>query len=140
MERSSVGFLIPFYFFLLGLIVLFSLILLFQGIAGVGREDDLTNTIFVTSGVMGLIVTFYMIRRYQVSVQKMLKSRKITVVTVEECLKCNYKNIRPFREGDFVYGQGGECPKCPKDSEDSFENRMLITAIYLDRGTQEEKP
>ncbi|MEM2247431.1 MAG: hypothetical protein QXM51_04830 [Thermoproteota archaeon] len=140
MEKSSVGFLIPFYFFLLGLIILFSLILLFQGIAGVGKEDNLTNTLFVTSGIMGLIVTFYMIRRYQVGVQKILKSRRMTVVTVEECLKCNYKNVRPFREGDFVYGQGEECPKCSKGPERSSESRMLITAIYLDRGTQEEKP
>jgi len=106
----------------------------------VGKEDNLTNTLFVTSGIMGLIVTFYMIRRYQVGVQKILKSRRMTVVTVEECLKCNYKNVRPFREGDFVYGQGEECPKCSKGPERSSESRMLITAIYLDRGTQEEKP
>lgn len=139
MERSSIGFLVPFYFFLLGLIVLFSLILLFQGITGVDKNDNLTNTLFVTSGITGLILTFYMIRRYQVSVQKMLKSRKITVVTVEECLKCNYKNVRPFHEGDFVYGRGEECPKCPKASEGSGENRMLITAIYLDKGAQEER-
>ncbi|MDW8033853.1 MAG: hypothetical protein RMI79_02720 [Nitrososphaerota archaeon] len=138
MERSTVGFLVPFYFFLLGLIILFSLILLFQGITGVGKEDNMTNTLFVMSGLMGLIVTFYMIRRYQVGIQKMLKSRRMTVVTVEECLKCNYKNIRPFREGDFVYGQGGVCPKCSEDSEYG-KNNMLITAIYLDIGAQEEK-
>jgi len=138
MEKSSIGFLVPFYFFLLGLIVLFSLILLFQGITGVNRNDNLTNTLFVMSGAIGLILTFYMIRRYQVNVQKMLKSRRITVVTVEECLKCNYKNIRPFREGDFIYGQGEECPRCSKASEGGIGNKMIITAIYLDRGTQEE--
>lgn len=138
MERSSIGFLVPFYFFLLGLIVLFSLILLLQGITGVNKNDNLTSTLFMATGSMGLILTFYMIRRYQVSVQRMLKGRKIAVVTVEECLKCNYKSIRPFREGDFVYGYGEECPKCPKIGE-NVENRMLITAIYLEKGFQEER-
>jgi len=140
MEKSSVGSLVTFYFFLLGLIILFSLVLLFQGIAGTTSGDNSSmNILFVASGVTGLIFTFLMIRRYQVSIQKMLKSKRITVMTVEECLKCNYKNTRPFREGDFVYGYGGECPRCPKDSESGAGDKMIITAIYLDKGAQEEQ-
>lgn len=140
MERGSISFLVPFYFFLLGLIILFSLILFFQGLAGIGKEgNDLTSFMFMMSGTMGLILTIYMIRRYQVSIQRMLKGKRITVLTVEECSKCNYKSVRPFREGDFVYGYGEECPKCPKSTEGGAGNRMLITAIYLDKGVQEER-
>jgi hypothetical protein len=92
------------------------------------------------TGTIGLISTFYFIRRYQISIQKIMKSRRITVLTVEECLKCNHKVVRPFHEGDFVYGYGEECPKCPKAIDESAEkNRMLITAIYLDKGVQEER-
>jgi hypothetical protein len=140
MERSSVSFLVPFYFFLMGLIILFSLILFFQGLTGIGKEgNDLTSFMFIMSGATGLILTFYMIRRYQTSIQRMIKGRRIVVLTVEECPKCNYKSVRPFREGDFVYGYGEECPRCPKSPERSAENRMLITAIYLDKGVQEER-
>ncbi|MEM2089201.1 MAG: hypothetical protein QXF52_11145 [Thermoproteota archaeon] len=141
MEKSSTTVLVPFYFFLLGILVLISLILLFQGITGVNSNDSMINTLFITTGMVGLVSTFYMIRRYQVSVQRMLKEKKLTVLTVEECSKCNYKAVRPFREGDFVYGYGDECPRCPKNAENVSESvgRMLITAIYLDKGRQEER-
>jgi hypothetical protein len=141
MEKSSTTILVPFYFFLLGILILFSLILLFQGIIGVDKNDGMINTIFIMTGVVGLISTFYMIRRYQISVQKMLKEKKLTVLTVEECSKCNYKAVRPFRDGDFVYGYGDECPRCPKNTENAPESgsKMLITAIYLDKGRQEER-
>lgn len=141
MEKSSATALVPFYFFLLGLLILFSLILLFQGITGVDKNDSMVNTLFIMTGAAGLISTFYMIRRYQVSVQRMLKEKKVTVLTVEECSKCNYKAVRLFRDGDFVYGYGDECPRCPKSTENipEAENRMLITAVYLDKGRQEER-
>lgn len=139
MDRSSISFLVPFYFFLLGLLVLFSLILLFQGITGIDKNDGAMSTIFVMTGAIGLVSTFYMIRRYQVGIQKLLKERRIAVLTVEECLKCNYRAVRPFREGDFIYGHGDECPRCPKGINDveAAKNRMLITAIYLDKGEEE---
>lgn len=141
MEKSSTTVLVPFYFFLLGILILFSLILLFQGITEVDKNNNMVNMLFVMTGATGLIATFYMIRRYQISVQRMLKEKKLTVLTVEECSKCNYKAIRPFRDGDFVYGYGDECPRCPKNTENApgTGSRMLITAIYLDRGRQEER-
>ncbi|MEM2050543.1 MAG: hypothetical protein QXI87_06310 [Thermoproteota archaeon] len=140
LEKSPASLLVPFYFFLLGLLILFSLILLVQGVTGAGRNDSFTNMLFIMTGLTGLVSTFYMIRRYQVSVQKMLKERKTVVLTVEECSKCSYKAVRPFREGDYVYGYGEECPRCPKGSGDTgVENRMVITAIYLEGGRQEER-
>ncbi|MBO3842443.1 MAG: hypothetical protein FGF48_08520 [Candidatus Brockarchaeota archaeon] len=140
MEKSPVSLLVPFYFFLLGLLILFSLILLVQGVTGAGRNDSVTNMLFIMTGLTGLVSTFYMIRRYQLSVQKTLKERKIVVLTVEECSKCSYKAVRPFREGDYVYGYGEECPRCPKSLGDTgVENRMVITAIYLEGGRQEER-
>lgn len=135
MEKSPANLIIPFYFFLLGLLILFSLILLVQGVTGVNRSDGIMNTLFIITGITGLVSTFYMIRRYQLNVQRMLKEKKVVVLTAEECLKCNYKTVRPFREGDYVYGYGDECPRCPKGSD--AENRMLITAIYLEGGRQE---
>lgn len=140
MEKSQASILIPFYFFLLGLLILFSLILLVQGVTGVNKNGGVTNMLFMMTGITGLVSTFYMIRRYQLSVQKMLKEKKVVVLTVEECSKCIYRAVRPFREGDYVYGYGDECPRCPKGTGDaSVENRMMITAIYLEGGRQEER-
>jgi len=140
MEKSPANLLVPFYFFLLGLLILFSLILLVQGVTGVDKSDSATNMLFIMTGITGLVSTFYMIRRYQVGVQRMLKEKKVAVLTVEECSKCSYRAVRPFREGDYVYGYGDECPRCPKGTGDTgVENRMLITAIYLEGGRQEER-
>jgi hypothetical protein len=140
MEKAPQNIMIPVYFFLLGLLILFSLILLFQGATGLNQPDNAIYVLFIIMGIVGLVSTFYMIRRYQVSVQKLTRERKITVLTVEECSKCNYKATRLFHEGDFVYGNGGDCPRCSGEAKDAEAKvKMLITSIYLDKGQQEER-
>ena len=37
---------------------------------------------------------------------------KRTVFTIEECERCSLKTKRPFKEGDYVFKDGGECSHC----------------------------
>ena len=44
------------------------------------------------------------------------------VMTTIECRKCNIKNIREFKRGDYVFKDLEPCQKC--------NDNMIITAIY----------
>jgi len=44
------------------------------------------------------------------------------VMTTIECKKCNFKNVREFQRGDFVFKDLDPCQKC--------NEKMIITAIY----------
>jgi hypothetical protein len=45
------------------------------------------------------------------------------VMTTVECKKCNFKSIREFQRGDYIFKELEPCQKCP-------ETKMMITAIY----------
>lgn len=40
------------------------------------------------------------------------RHRKLTAYTIEECTSCGQKTKRPFKSGDYVYNEGGNCAKC----------------------------
>ena len=65
------------------------------------------------------------------SIYVMFQSRKRTasmkiespkVMTTIECRKCDFKNVREFQRGDFVFKDLDPCQKC--------NEKMVITAIY----------
>jgi len=44
------------------------------------------------------------------------------ITTTIECRKCNFKNVREFQRGDYIFKEVEPCQKC--------NDKMLITAIY----------
>ena len=57
--------------------------------------------------------------------RKRIASMKIEtpkVMTTVECRKCDFKSIREFQRGDFVFKDLDACQKC--------NDKMIITAIY----------
>jgi hypothetical protein len=44
------------------------------------------------------------------------------VLSIEECAKCSFKNVRAFMRGDYVFKTLGKCPRCSEP--------MSIAAIY----------
>lgn len=65
------------------------------------------------------------------SVYVLLQSRKRAasmkieapkVMTTIECKKCNFKSVREFQRGDFIFKDLDPCQKC--------NDKMIITAIY----------
>ncbi len=53
------------------------------------------------------------------------KRPKMPVFTVEECPNDATKTKRAFKIGDYVYKEGGECPK--------DHAKMMITMIYAEQ-------
>lgn len=54
-------------------------------------------------------------------------------LTFLKCLNCSTINSRPFKEGDYVFGEVEEkCPKCGG-------GKMKIVGIYVKEQEQREK-
>ena len=68
---------------------------------------------------MGLSVYFLAQSRKRVANMKIEAPKVMTTV---ECRKCNIKNVREFKRGDFVFKDLEPCQKC--------NDNMIITAIY----------
>jgi len=43
-------------------------------------------------------------------------------MTIIECRKCGFKNVREFQRGDYIFKQMGTCEKCNEP--------LLVTGIY----------
>ena len=53
------------------------------------------------------------------------KKLNMQVFTIDDCPSCSTKTKRAFKYGDYVYKDGGECPKC--------HAKTLITMIFAEQ-------
>jgi len=113
-KGKEYSFLLPLYFMLLGVIIVLSGALLIMGLKASG-ENTLDATIYTTLGVAGFFFAFYSIQEARKRM-KLLQKKKGRIMTVIKCNKCNHVYEREFKEGDYVYKNAGDCPKCGGDS------------------------
>lgn len=73
-------------------------------------------------GLMGLAISAYTLTQAFFRRMKTPSSANYKVYTLMHCLKCNFRNLRLFRKGDYVLGSGEPCPKCSTPT--------VILAIY----------
>lgn len=76
------------------------------------------------AGSLGLGLSLYIL--YQMRRRRMLrlKLHNPKITTTIECKKCNFKSMRDFQRGDFIFKELEQCQKC--------NEKMLITAIYTE--------
>ena len=87
----------------------------------VKQTEDLNAYSFLAIGFFGLALSVYMLM--QTSATSMTATTKMPrVITTLECPKCDFKNIRDFQRGDYIFKETEPCQKC--------EEKMKITAIY----------
>jgi len=124
-ERQRYDMNVSLIFFLLGFLLLFSVMLIFDGL--MSYETDVVRSLLqIGAGIAGLIFVGYNLRKMQIRLSSLgKKPLGPTVLTTETCVNCNYTNVRQFKEGDYIYGKGGTCPKC------NFQDPMVIKAIFV---------
>ena len=76
---------------------------------------------YLITGGFGLILVIYGVNKMRSRII-VIQPIEFNVMTVAECVKCGFKNVREFESGDYVLKKHGDCPKC--------EGSMLITSIY----------
>ena len=122
-----------FPFILAAILVAFvaSLGALYIALDSIVNQTDLLNSYsFLAIGFFGLAITTYIL--FQTRKRPTTASFKTPkVITTLECSKCDFKNIRDFERGDYIFKDAGPCQKC--------EEKMTITAIYREEKKGKKK-
>lgn len=85
-------------------------------------ESNVQFAIFLlATGVIAMGLSVYVLFQSRKRMTTM-KIEAPKVMTTVECRKCNIKNVREFKRGDFVFKDLEPCQKC--------NDNMVITAIY----------
>jgi hypothetical protein len=81
--------------------------------------------IYLITGVFGLMLAAYGANQMKGQII-VIQPIEFNVVTITECEKCGFRNIRKFESGDYVLKTYDGCPKC--------EGQMVISSIYHEEG------
>jgi hypothetical protein len=113
--------LIVFLTLALSLVALIFSASVLSGFINIG--SDLTSAYFLLAlGILGIAISGYVAVEARRRMVKM-KTAVSPVMTTEQCVKCDYKKVREFQQGDYIFKEIGSCPKCKV-------NTLMITAIY----------
>lgn len=129
MEEKSEIKRAPIFFIAVVLIMLImslaSLVLLIKTYITQGTFETL-NVILSVSAIALSIYLLLQMRRKPLT----LGFETLKVLTVIQCTKCDYKNIRDFNKGDYVLKEVGSCPKC--------NGTLLIYSIFREPEKKEK--
>jgi len=89
--------------------------------AYIGGYREIALYYFMT-GLMGLALSVYTLAQTVLRRPRIPTSKEYKVHTIMHCLRCGFRDLRPFRRGDYVLGPGDNCPRCLTP--------MVILAIY----------
>lgn len=128
-EDEPVRRVSSFYLAIILVTFLLSLAALYVAFANIIEQSDLTSSYsFLAIGFFGLALSGYMLLQTRAKPMRALLEMP-RVITMLECPKCDFKNIRDFQRGDFIFKENGSCQKC--------DETMKITAIYREAKKKE---
>jgi hypothetical protein len=119
----------PFLLVIILVFFILSLTALFIAVESLIEQTDTLNSYsFLLIGFFGLALSIYML------LQSRGKRMHVTlelprVLTILECPKCDFKNVRDFQRNDYIFKESGSCQKC--------NETMRITAIYREAKKKE---
>lgn len=131
LPRRPVGVSALFLYLILTFILLvFSILVLYQGIALYSRGQVDAAIMWISMGALGMGSSFFITMRLRRGV--VAPQSPLNVVTVAECGKCDFKSLRKFERGDYVFKQVEKCPKC--------SDSMTISSIYFEEAPKKGGP
>jgi hypothetical protein len=113
-----------FIIFALGLFVI-ALYYTIEGVIALQQGDGEGISYQLITGLFGVAVSGYMIYQFRQRMTMIKPSTRPNLTTVIECKQCNFKNLRKFVKGDYIFKSEGLCQKCNES--------MLITGIYAEK-------
>jgi hypothetical protein len=104
-------------------ILIVSLFYLYDGVTSFQRgSTGFSYQLMI--GMLGLMTSFYAVAQFMKWFGISQQTPTPNIVTVIECRKCGFKQIRKFVKGDYVFKSVDNCQKCNEP--------MLITGIYAE--------
>lgn len=121
-NSSSTSKRISTYLMMIVLIVLaLSIVSLLLSVNAFAAGNDMLAGFLLVIGFIAMALSVYVLLQSRKRAASM-KIEAPKVMTTIECKKCNFKSIRQFQRGDFVFKELDPCQKCNEN--------MIITAIY----------
>jgi Zn ribbon nucleic-acid-binding protein len=130
-EPRKVSPTMVFFYIIGALIVLFiAIISIYAAYAVLSSSQASIEEVgyYLLIGTMMLLLSAYLMgatRRKTTIVQNIIPQ---DVLSIDECAKCGFKNVRTFVRGDYVFKTSGKCPKCSET--------MSTAAIYREEKTR----
>ncbi len=115
MRKISIFFMVAILAMLI--MSLIALIFAIEAYVTQGSIDVMNMVLSVSTIALSIYLLFQMKKR---SLSLEIETAK--VLTVIQCTKCNYKNIKDFEKGDYVLKEAGSCPKC--------DGKLLVYSIF----------
>jgi len=117
----------PFYVFLIITVAMLVIALFytFEAVVALQSGGGEGATSQLVMGIFGLGVSLYMFLQFRKRMTLIKQSIPPDIITVVECNKCGFKNLRKFAKGDFVFKTEANCTKC--------DEPLLITGIYAEK-------
>ena len=113
----------PFLLMIILVTIVLSLSALFIAVDSIINQSDILNSYsFLAIGFFGIAISAYMLLQTRGKSTRISSFEVPKVITTLECPKCDFKNIRDFEKGDYIFKENGSCQKCNEN--------MKITAIY----------
>jgi hypothetical protein len=121
-ETSSATSKISTYLMIIVLIVLaLSIVALMLSVSAFVEGNAMVAGYLLVIGFIAMGLSVYVLFQSRKRAASM-KIEAPKVMTTIECRKCNIKNVREFKRGDYVFKDLEPCQKC--------NDNMIITAIY----------
>ena len=121
-NSSSATTKISTYLMMIVLIVLaLSIVALLLSVNAFTAGNDMLAGFLLVIGFLAMGLSVYVMFQSRKRAATM-KIEAPKVMTTIECKKCNFKSVREFQRGDFVFKELEACQKC--------DDKMIITAIY----------
>ena len=123
----------PFFLVIILIAFILSLSALYIAVDSIINAPEngvLTSYSFLAVGFFGLALLGYMLLQTRSKPKRAILEMP-RVITTLECPKCDFKNIRDFQRGDYIFKETGPCQKC--------DEKMKITAIYREAKKKEQK-
>lgn len=111
------------YFIILVALFVLSIWFLYVGLNYYTRGEFETAAMMILAGFFGSGLSLLVLRRLRRRMI-LLQPPVLNVVTVEQCDKCGFKNMKKFERGDYVFKKTDKCPKCGE--------LTTITSIYFE--------
>ena len=119
-SSSTAAKISTFVFMIVLLVMALSLVSFALAVNAFALGENLIASYLVVIGVIAMALSTYVLlqSRRRMTTMKLATPSMMTTI---ECRKCDFKNVREFQRGDYVFKELDKCQKC--------DDKMIITAI-----------
>ena len=119
-SSSTAARISTFVFMIVLLVMALSLVSFALAVNAFALGENIVAGYLVIIGVIAMTLSTYVLlqSRRRMTTMKLATPSMMTTI---ECRKCDFKSVREFQRGDYVFKELDKCQKC--------DDKMIITAI-----------